>query len=100
MTSAAPTRHVRRGRPERALRRLDNRGRHRRGDWHDDRDREPDFKQCLALLDEAIARAERWYADREREIAELDHRAADVVRRLREAGAVRPSITWTAATAA
>jgi hypothetical protein len=53
-----------------------------------------DFELCLALLDEAIARAERWYARRERTLAEFDHRAADVVRRLRAAAMVRPSMSW------
>jgi hypothetical protein len=53
-----------------------------------------DFELCLALLDEAIARAERWYARRERTLAEFDHQASDVVRRLRAAAVVRPSMSW------
>ena len=53
-----------------------------------------DFELCLALLDEAIARAERWLARRERTLAEFDRGAADSVRRLRAAGMVRPSMSW------
>ena len=48
----------------------------------------------MALLDEAIARAERWCRRRERTLAEFDLRAADMVRRLRNAGAVASSTTW------
>jgi len=48
----------------------------------------------MALLLEAIARAERWVARRERALAELDHRADDAVRRLRGAGVLTPSATW------
>ena len=53
-----------------------------------------DFELCLALLDEAIARAERWYARRERALAEFDLRAADSVRRLRNAGMLAPFRGW------
>jgi hypothetical protein len=49
---------------------------------------------CLALLQEAIGRAERWYACRERALAEFDLRGVDIVRRLRNAGAIAPSTTW------
>jgi hypothetical protein len=48
----------------------------------------------MALLDEAIARAERWVARRERALAALDLRAVDAVRRLRSAGVLAPSATW------
>jgi hypothetical protein len=84
------------GRRWRARWRLDPSGRHTRGYPPPDSSRpEPeDFELCLALLDEAIARAERWYACRERALAELDLRATDIVRRLRDAGMVRRSMTW------
>jgi hypothetical protein len=96
MTFTATTRQARRRGPRRALWRLDAEGRHRRGDWPpDDRRHEPEnFEVCLALLDEALARAERWYARRERTLAEFDRRCVDTVRRLREAGVVRPSMSW------
>ena len=45
-----------------------------------------DFELCLALLEEAIARAERWLARRERALADFDRHAAEMVRRLRNAG--------------
>jgi hypothetical protein len=48
----------------------------------------------LALLEEAIARAERWVARRERALAELDVRAVDAIRRLRSGGVLGPSATW------
>jgi hypothetical protein len=53
-----------------------------------------DFELCLALLEEAIARAEHWVARRERALAELDVRAVDAVRRLRSAGMLESSATW------
>jgi hypothetical protein len=53
-----------------------------------------DVELCLALLDEAIARAERWLGRRERALAEFDRAAADSVRRLRAAGMVRASMSW------
>jgi hypothetical protein len=52
------------------------------------------FEHCLALLDEAIARAERWCDRRERVLADFDLRAAEMVRRLRNAGMLAPSTTW------
>ena len=48
----------------------------------------------MALLLQAIARAERWVARRERALAELDSRAVDAVRRLRSAGVLVQSATW------
>ena len=48
----------------------------------------------MALLNEAIARAERWYACREMGLAEFDLRAVDAVRRLRGAGILESSATW------
>jgi hypothetical protein len=64
---------------------------------HNDRHYEAEsFAHCLALLDEAIARAERWYACRERELAELERREAEIVGRLRQAGMLSPSMTWSA----
>jgi hypothetical protein len=78
------------GRRRRALWRLDPSGRHPRPGPHPEPE---DFDLCLALLDEAIARAERWYARRERALAEYDDRAADVVRRLRNAGMLQPSMS-------
>jgi hypothetical protein len=79
------TRRVHGGRRRRSLRRLDI------GCPHGERE---DFEHCLALLDEAIARAERWYQRRERELADLDLRAADMVRQLRNAGRLAPSRSW------
>jgi hypothetical protein len=35
------------------------------------------LNECLIDLAKAIARAERWYAARERTLAEFDRRAAD-----------------------
>ena len=88
-------RHGRPGERNRALWRGDRR--RRRGWPHDDRQHEAEtFAHCLALLDEAIARAERWYACRERELAELDRREAEIVGRLRKAGMLWPSTTWSA----
>jgi hypothetical protein len=85
MTAAASTRHPRPGERDRALWRHDRR--HRRALPHDDRHRGAEsFAHCLALLNEAIARAERWYACRERELAELERREAEIVGRLRRAG--------------
>jgi hypothetical protein len=52
------------------------------------------FELCMVLLEEAIARAERWYARRERALADFDLRAADMVRRLRNAGMLGSSIHW------
>jgi hypothetical protein len=96
VTLTAGTGHAHLGRRRRALWRLDPSGRHPRGYARRDGCRlEPeDFELCLALLDEAIARAERWLACRERVLADFDVRAVDVVRRLRIAGMVAPSTTW------
>ncbi len=49
-----------------------------------------DFQACLAQLQKAIARAERWCAHQERALADFDRRAADIVGRLVAAGMVRP----------
>jgi hypothetical protein len=85
------------GRPSRRGHwRRDASGRHRRG-YPSRRASGPepdDFELCLALLEEAIARAERWFACRERALAEFDLRAVDAVRRLRSAGVLAPSATW------
>jgi hypothetical protein len=95
MTAAASTRHARPGERDRALWRRDRR--RRRGWPHNHRQHEAEtFAHCLALLDEAIARAERWYACRERELAELERREAETVGRLRQAGMLSPSMTWSA----
>jgi hypothetical protein len=92
MTAAASTRHVRPGERDRPLWRGDRR--RRRGWPHHDRHHEAEsFAHCLALLDEAIARAERWYACRQRELAELERREAEIVGRLRQAGMLSPSMT-------
>ena len=48
----------------------------------------------MALLNEAIARAERWFACRELGLSALDLRAVDAVRRLRGAGILERSATW------
>jgi hypothetical protein len=53
-----------------------------------------DAELCLALLDEAIARAQRWLACRERSLADFDVRAVDSVRRLHVAGMLAPSTGW------
>jgi hypothetical protein len=91
MTVTAIGARAHQGRRRRALWRLDPSGRHPRSS------RQPeieDLELCLALLDEAIARAERWFDRRERVLADFDVRAADIVRRLRIAGMVAPSTTW------
>jgi hypothetical protein len=90
VTVATATR-AHQGRRRRALWRLDPSGRHPRSGPHPEPE---DLELCLALLDEAIARAERWLARRERALADFDARAADVVHRLRVAGMVGPSMTW------
>jgi hypothetical protein len=84
------------GRSRRALWRLDPSGRHPRGHRPGDprRAEAEDFELCLALLDEAIARAERWCARRERALADFDQRAADMVRRLHAAGMLGASTRW------
>jgi hypothetical protein len=85
------------GRPSRRGHwRLDASGRHRRGYplLHGSEPEPDDAELCLALLEEAIARAERWVARRERALAELDRRAVDAVNRLRSAGVLAPSATW------
>jgi hypothetical protein len=76
--------------------RLDASGRRRRGhpSLHGSEPEPEDFELCMALLEEAIARAERWVARRERALAALDLRAVDAVRRLRSAGVLAPSATW------
>ena len=85
MTVTAPKERVCAGRPQRSLRRLDRGGRHP----------EPEsFEHCLALLEQAIARAERWCARRERDLADFDLRATEMVRRLRNAGVLASSTTW------
>jgi hypothetical protein len=91
VTLTATTGRAHQGRRRRALWRLDASGRHpRRGEQPESED----FELCLALLDEAISRAERWFARRELVLANFDVRAADGVRRLRIAGMLAPSATW------
>jgi hypothetical protein len=92
VTLTAATTRSHHGRRRRALWRLDRSGRHPRSG---PRPEPEDFELCLALLDEAIARAERWLARRERVLADFDARAADSVRRLRVAGMLGPSTSWT-----
>jgi len=96
VTVTAPTRHTCAGRPRRGHWRLDPSGRHPRGHRPGDplRAEAEDFELCLALLDEAIARAERWCALREYALADFDRHAADMVRRLRTAGMLGASTTW------
>jgi hypothetical protein len=88
--------HARRGHPRRALWRLDPSGRHPRAhpQPHGPHPEPEDYELCLALLEAAIARAEHWLACRERTLAEFDLRAADSVRRLRNAGMLDPAMTW------
>jgi hypothetical protein len=96
MTGAATTRRTCGGLPRRGLWRLDASHPYRRRDpTHGVPSPEPeDFQLCLALLEEAIARAERWMARREHALAELDARAAGMVNRLRNAGVLAASTTW------
>jgi hypothetical protein len=92
MTTAASKGHAHPGERDRALWRGDRR--RRRGWPHNGRQHEAEtFAHWLALLDEAIARAERWYACRERELAELKRREGEIVHRLRQAGMLLPSMT-------
>jgi hypothetical protein len=53
-----------------------------------------ELKRCLALLAEAIAHAERWYARREAELVAFDRSAGRAVDRLRIERHVRASMTW------
>ena len=96
MTVVATTRRTA-GRPSRRGHwRLDASGRHRRGyRGHSGAPAEPeDFDLCLALLEEAIARAERWVARRERALADFDTRAAGMVDGLRRAGVLGAAARW------
>jgi hypothetical protein len=96
VTVRAPTGRTRGGRARRGRWRLDASGRHaRRCGPADGRATErEDFELCLAQLEEAIARAERWLVRRERTLADFDTRAAGMVDRLRRAGVLGPSATW------
>jgi hypothetical protein len=89
------TRYVHGGRQRRALWRLDSSGRHPRGhSSQHGRPSEPeDFELCLALLDEAIARAERWCWRRERTLTEFECRVAEMARTLRDAGMLAPTMS-------
>ena len=96
MTVTATRRHTA-GRPSRRGHwRLDAGRRYRNGHppLHGSEPEPEDFELCMALLEEAIARAERWFARRERALAECDLRADDAVRRLRSAGMLGPSAAW------
>jgi hypothetical protein len=96
VTVTATTR-LRAGRPSRRGHwRLDASGRHRRGyPTHSGQPAEPeDFELCLALLEEAIARAERWVARRERALADFDACAAGMVAGLRRAGVLETAARW------
>ena len=53
-----------------------------------------ELKRCVALLADAIARAERWYARREAELVAFDRRTKRRVDRLRIDGSVQPSLIW------
>jgi hypothetical protein len=92
VTLTTTTQRAHQGRRRRALWRLDSSGRRPRSG---PRPEPEDVELCVALLDEAIARAERWFACRERVLADFDVRATEMVRRLRVAGMVGPSTTWT-----
>jgi hypothetical protein len=96
VTVTAPTARARGGRPRRGHWRLDPSGRHRRGHRPAaGRRTEPeDYELCLALLEEAIARAERWLARRERALADFDLRATQMVNRLRGAGVLGATARW------
>jgi hypothetical protein len=49
---------------------------------------------CAARLNEAIDRADRWYAQREDDLRRFDHRATATVRQLVIDARVRPSLAW------
>jgi hypothetical protein len=49
---------------------------------------------CAARLHEVIARAERWYAQREEDLLRFDQRATATVRQLVSDARVRPSLGW------
>jgi hypothetical protein len=53
-----------------------------------------ELKRCLALLAEAIAQADRWYARREAELAAFDRRARATVDRLRAEHQIDASMAW------
>jgi hypothetical protein len=93
VTRTAPIRHAHGGRSRRTWRRSDV------GPAHRDRDgvERESFELCLVALEETIARAERWCQRRERSLADFDLRAADMVRRLRDAGVIAASVRWEAA---
>jgi hypothetical protein len=59
-----------------------------------------ELQRLLTLLAQAIARAERWYARQEAELAAFDRRASSTVERLRAGGWVEPSTAWHPAGAA
>jgi hypothetical protein len=59
-----------------------------------------ELTRCFALLAEAIARAERWYARQEAELAAFDRHARSTVDWLRAGGWVEPSTAWHPADAA
>jgi hypothetical protein len=64
-------------------------------DLHDLVERERiELKRCLALLAEAIAQADRWYARREADLTALDRRARARVDRLRTEHRIDASIAW------
>ncbi|HEY0363357.1 MAG TPA: hypothetical protein VGC83_13850 [Solirubrobacteraceae bacterium] len=96
MTVTATTRRTAGRASRRGHWRLDASGRHRRGyPTHGGQATEPeDFELCLALLEEAIARAERWVACRERALADFDARAAGMVDGLRRAGVLEAAARW------
>jgi hypothetical protein len=74
MTVIAPIGRAHGMRRRRAAWRLDASGRHPRRDPNGVRPPVEDSELCLALLDEAIARAEHSIALRERALAEFDLR--------------------------
>jgi hypothetical protein len=92
VTRTAPMRHAHGGRSRRASRYTFVGRAHRQPDSSE----RESFELCLVLLEEAIARAERWCQLRERALGDFDRRAADMVRRLREAGMIEASMRWEA----
>jgi hypothetical protein len=96
VTVTARTGRAHGGRQRRGHWRLDPTGRHARGHRPAaGRRTEPeDYELCLALLEEAIARAERWPARHERALADFDLRAAQMVNRLRSASVLGSSTRW------
>jgi hypothetical protein len=53
-----------------------------------------EHRRCLALLAAAIARADRWYAEREAQLTVLDRHARNAVSRLQGEHRINASTAW------